>query len=214
MATTGFFDPFGSSGGGGGGGPTTADKVSYNNTESGLQSDNVQSAIDKLVELIKLQNSKLLKVETIGYGLFPELWENNEYHIQSEHIIATNYICLDMARQITEEEYDALAAAKIINTEQTNGEIVIKALGEVPQITIPIAITFFLQRPISDCIIWDSVTNIPYQIEVRDRDVILTEVELDDILPDIKQKYLIIDEITGQEYELTIEQRNVLLKEV
>lgn len=33
---------------GAGGGASTADKVKYNNTESGLQSDNVQGAVDEL----------------------------------------------------------------------------------------------------------------------------------------------------------------------
>lgn len=40
-------------GGGGGGGSTSANKVSYNNADSGLKASNVQSAIDELAEIPK-----------------------------------------------------------------------------------------------------------------------------------------------------------------
>lgn len=45
---------------GAGGGASTADKVKYNNTESGLQSDNVQGAVDEL-------NNSLNNLETSYY---------------------------------------------------------------------------------------------------------------------------------------------------
>ena len=49
---------------GAGGGASTADKVKYDNTESGLQSDNVQGAVDEL-------NSSLTNeyAETFNFGV-------------------------------------------------------------------------------------------------------------------------------------------------
>lgn len=44
---------------GAGGGASTADKVKYNNTESGLQSDNVQGAVDEL-------NNSLNKINNLS----------------------------------------------------------------------------------------------------------------------------------------------------
>lgn len=197
--------------------PISAEKVFYDNKNSGLESENTQDAIDKLVDILKTINASILNVETIGYGLFPELWTDNEYHIVSEKIKENDYICLDMARGITLEEYASLAKAKIINTEQSNGEIIIKALGDVPEMVIPIAITFFSKKPLIGSVIWDSVTNIPYQFAIEDKNVMLREVDidLDDYdLPDIKSKYIITDSITGISYQIIIKNKEVDLQEV
>ena len=46
-------DTIGGGGGGGGGGATSADKVSYDNSISELEADNVQTAIDVLAEKLR-----------------------------------------------------------------------------------------------------------------------------------------------------------------
>jgi hypothetical protein len=46
-------DTIGGGGGGGGGGPTSADKVSYDNSISELPANNVQTAIDALAEQLR-----------------------------------------------------------------------------------------------------------------------------------------------------------------
>lgn len=54
---------------GAGGGASTADKVKYDNTESGLQSDNVQGAVDELnSSLVKLKNQSV--TFTNGFATF------------------------------------------------------------------------------------------------------------------------------------------------
>lgn len=58
---------------GAGGGASTADKVKYNNTESGLQSDNVQGAVDELNNSLANGNVKF-KVENgeLYYSVYTE----------------------------------------------------------------------------------------------------------------------------------------------
>lgn len=50
---------------GAGGGASTADKVKYNNTESGLQSDNVQGAVDELNSSLNSLDLKVSGIEKI-----------------------------------------------------------------------------------------------------------------------------------------------------
>ena len=61
---------------GAGGGASTADKVKYDNTESGLQSDNVQGAVDELNSSLDDISSSLVKLKnqsvtfTNGFATF------------------------------------------------------------------------------------------------------------------------------------------------
>lgn len=209
MASNGFFNPF-LSGGGGVGGKTSADKVSYDNGKSGLAADNVQAAIDKLAYDVNKLDYQRLRIETIGYYLYPDKWEGDLYKIESEKIKAGYYISLDMARGITYNEYTALAAAMIINTEQTDGEIVVKALGEVPTIIIPISITFFMLDYMAEYILVDSVTGIGYQIIAEDGNAQLVEASASG---GDQMDYIITDSITGVNYKLVVENRRVKLVE-
>lgn len=60
---------------GAGGGASTADKVKYNNTESGLQSDNVQGAVDELNNSLEAKGDfeLLCYVTSVGDKTVPNL---------------------------------------------------------------------------------------------------------------------------------------------
>ena len=60
---------------GAGGGASTADKVKYNNTESGLQSDNVQGAVDELNSSLEAKGDfeLLCYVTSVGDKTVPNL---------------------------------------------------------------------------------------------------------------------------------------------
>ena len=64
---------------GAGGGASTADKVKYDNTESGLQSDNVQGAVDEL-------NSSLGDISNVGNTTYNSVEKILQYYIDNGYL--------------------------------------------------------------------------------------------------------------------------------
>lgn len=67
-------------------------------------------------------------------------WNENQYALTSDLIKENNYISISFGKNISLEQYDCLAKAKIICVTQADGQIIIKSLGTVPNIDIPIII--------------------------------------------------------------------------
>lgn len=80
------------------------------------------------------------KVRTLNYNLASVDWNESTITISSEYITSENYISIGTAKNITLEAYNALGKAKLICSEQSKGKIVLKALGEVPTVNIPIVL--------------------------------------------------------------------------
>lgn len=64
------------------------------------------------------------------------------YTISNELITGTSNQIILPAISITQEQYDAFIAAKIIDYGQVNGALNLRALGDIPTINIPIRIMF------------------------------------------------------------------------
>lgn len=79
-------------------------------------------------------------VRYIETTLAASSWSNSQITIASEYIQDYNYISIGMQNTITLEQYDALAAAKIICISQVAGTITLKCLGTIPSIDIPIVV--------------------------------------------------------------------------
>ena len=81
-----------------------------------------------------------------SYELIASNWvtANNvtTYTINNELITGTSNQIILPAISITEEQYNAFTAAKIIDYGQVNGVLNLRALGDVPTINIPIRIMF------------------------------------------------------------------------
>lgn len=67
-------------------------------------------------------------------------WNEKQYILTSDLIKENNYISISFGKNISLEQYDCLAKAKIICVTQVDGQIIIKSLGTVPNIDIPIII--------------------------------------------------------------------------
>lgn len=67
-------------------------------------------------------------------------WNENQYALTSDLIKENNYISISFGKNISLEQYNCLAKAKIICVTQVDGQIIIKSLGTVPNIDIPIII--------------------------------------------------------------------------
>ena len=67
-------------------------------------------------------------------------WNENQYALTSDLIKENNYISISFGKNISLEQYNCLAKAKIICITQIDGQIVLKSLGTVPNIDIPIVI--------------------------------------------------------------------------
>ena len=67
-------------------------------------------------------------------------WNEKQYTLTSDLIKENNYISISFGKNISSEQYDCLAKAKIICVTQVDGQIIIKSLGTVPNIDIPIII--------------------------------------------------------------------------
>lgn len=65
-------------------------------------------------------------------------WSNAMYTISNAFIKADSIITLTYPYTITDEQYEALQDAEIRSANQSAGSIVIRALGDVPSISIPI----------------------------------------------------------------------------
>ena len=97
---------------GAGGGASTADKVKYDNTESGLQSNNVQGAVDELnSSLVKLKNQSV--AFTNGYATFSH-----------ESIKTTSIIIVQI---VSQDGRGATAITVDVNEVVNNGNVTLKA---------------------------------------------------------------------------------------
>ena len=67
-------------------------------------------------------------------------WNKGQYTLTSDLIKANNYISISFGKNISLEQYDCLAKAKVICVTQIDGQIILKSLGTVPNIDIPIII--------------------------------------------------------------------------
>lgn len=68
-------------------------------------------------------------------------WNNATYTINDSNIYSDSTIILSASNSITVNAYDAMCKAKVILSSQTNGTVILKALGDVPTIDIPVTIT-------------------------------------------------------------------------
>ena len=80
------------------------------------------------------------KARVINMTLAASNWIEKTYTINSDLIKADNYISIGLSKNVTLEQYDALAIAKIICIEQSEGRIVLKSLGTQPTIDIDISL--------------------------------------------------------------------------
>lgn len=76
--------------------------------------------------------------EVIDVVLVNGNWSSGLYTITNAKIKSDSIITLTYPYTITDEQYEALADAEIRSANQTDGSIVIRALGDVPSISIPI----------------------------------------------------------------------------
>lgn len=116
-----------------------------------------------------IQNLKTTSKAKLEYVTLSYLdWSNNEITVYSESIAEDSIITLNPGPSITEEQYSALSAARIIASEQGEGYIKLRALGEVTQyVDIPISI--LIQGNIIEAetnTITDSVTGEKYRFKI------------------------------------------------
>lgn len=79
--------------------------------------------------------AKIIETTLLSTG-----WSEKQYTLTSDLITENNYISISFGKNISLEQYDCLAKAKIICVTQVDGQIIIKSLGTVPNIDIPIII--------------------------------------------------------------------------
>lgn len=79
--------------------------------------------------------AKIIETTLLSTG-----WNEKQYTLTSDLITENNYISISFGKNISLEQYDCLAKAKIICVTQVDGQIIIKSLGTVPNIDIPIII--------------------------------------------------------------------------
>lgn len=79
--------------------------------------------------------AKIIETTLLSTG-----WNEKQYTLTSDLIKENNYISISFGKNISLEQYDCLAKAKIICVTQVDGQIIIKSLGTVPNIDIPIII--------------------------------------------------------------------------
>jgi hypothetical protein len=123
---------------GGGGDSGDASDVTFDNTETGLSATNVQ---DALVELLSMTNT----VSIINYTIRADSWNEDIYTISNSGIKTNSSLYISAPEDITQEQYDALASANLTSSDQTNGSLILRALGDIPTIDIPIIVT--IQNP-------------------------------------------------------------------
>ena len=78
-------------------------------------------------------SAKIIETTLLSSG-----WTERQYSLTSDLIKENNYISISFGKNISLEQYDCLAKAKIICTSQVEGEIILSCLGVVPNIDIPI----------------------------------------------------------------------------
>ena len=102
----------------------------YNSSHTGQE-------IDEAVSSVKNKSNK----STIGsYTINSSGWTNGEYRISVPDVTSTSANEILPELNATEEEISALQSAMIIDAGQSSGEIVLKALGEVPSIDLNVRV--------------------------------------------------------------------------
>ena len=107
-------------------------------------------------------------------------WNENQYALTSDLIKENNYISISFGKNISLEQYDCLAKAKIICVTQVDGQIIIKSLGTVPNIDIPIIIVIEgeqIDTINNSILLTDDTTGETYKIGV-DNGEVYSEKEL------------------------------------
>lgn len=96
-------------------------------------------------------------------------WNEKQYTLTSNLIKENNYISISFGKNISSEQYDCLAKAKIICIAQSDGQIILKSLGVVPNIDIPIIIVIEgeqIDTINSSILLTDDTTGETYKIGV------------------------------------------------
>lgn len=77
-----------------------------------------------------------------SFELDPNSWTSEKrYILNGINIVNISAIFINPSTQITEEQYAALAEASIIATDHSSNTLTLKAMGDIPNIRIPIVVT-------------------------------------------------------------------------
>lgn len=110
------------------------------------------------------------QVKTLNMILAANDWIDGQIVLKSTYFYDENYINIGMTETITLEQYDALASAKIICVEQSEGQLILKALGTIPSIDIPIKVVVEgeqLDTVTDTFLMTDDTTGITYKMGVN-----------------------------------------------
>lgn len=110
------------------------------------------------------------KVRYINTILEASEWVDGTYTLTSEYFQGDNYINVGTHKDTTLAQYDALAAAKIICIEQSEGKIVLKSLGLIPSIDAPITIIIEgeqLNNVTDTYLMTDETTGVTYKMGIN-----------------------------------------------
>lgn len=119
--------------------------------------------------------AKIIETTLLSTG-----WNEKQYTLTSDLIKENNYISISFGKNINLEQYDCLAKAKIICVTQVDGQIIIKSLGTVPNIDIPIIIVIEgeqIDTINNSILLTDDTTGETYKIGV-DNGEVYSEKEL------------------------------------
>ena len=119
--------------------------------------------------------AKIIETTLLSTG-----WNEKQYTLTSDLIKENNYISISFGKNISLEQYDCLAKAKIICVTQVDGQIIIKSLGTVPNIDIPIIIVIEgeqIDTINNSILLTDDTTGETYKIGV-DNGEVYSEKEL------------------------------------
>lgn len=87
-------------------------------------------------------HTKVLQTTTKSFTLSASSWADGSYTISDSLITASSNQEVLPALDITSDQYDALASAKIVDGGQSAGKMILKSLGDVPSADIPIRVIF------------------------------------------------------------------------
>ena len=113
--------------------------------------------------------AKIIETTLLSTG-----WNENQYALTSDLIKENNYISISFGKNISLEQYNCLAKAKIICITQTNGQIILKSLGVVPNIDIPITMVIEgeqIDTINSSILLTDDTTGETYRVGVDNGEV-------------------------------------------
>lgn len=108
--------------------------------------------------------AKIIETTLLSTG-----WNEKQYTLTSDLIKENNYISISLGKNISLEQYDSLAKAKIICIAQSDGQIILKSLGIVPNIDISIIIVIEgeqIDTINSSILLTDDTTGETYKVGV------------------------------------------------